>query len=176
MEAGLFRGAAAASAILAAIAGKLFTQACAKHAKARTLHSAGLGRRRLPGPRARRSRGSRNRRSSSIRGILLEAREPWRRGRGGRLLRLKQAVLQHRQSGNMSSVQGLNSALGRLGLTQMAGMRVGGEWFLEGKPSSAGNRNAELLDGKYYWYKSKVSVSKLCDGSSFCCPVAARNS
>ena len=102
MEAGLFRGAAAASAILAAIAGKLFTQACAKHAKARTLHSAGLGRRRLPGPRARRSRGSRNRRSSSIRGILLEAREPWRRGRGGRLLRLKQAVLQHRQNGNMS--------------------------------------------------------------------------
>ena len=99
MEAGLFRGAAAASAILAAIAGKLFTQACAKHAKARTLHSAGLGRRRLPGPRARRSRDSRNRRSSSSRGILLEAREPWRRGRGGRLLRLKQAVLQHRQSG-----------------------------------------------------------------------------
>ena len=52
---------------------------------------------------------------------------------------------------------------------------VDGERFLEGKPSSAGKRNADLLDGKYYWYKSKASVSKLCDGVSFCCPLAARN-
>ena len=81
-----------------------------------------------------------------------------RGGRGGRLLRLKQAVLQHRQSGNMSSVQGLNSALGRLGLTQMASMRVGGEWFLEGKPK-LGRETQRRVAG---WQVLLVQEQGLC--------------
>ena len=52
---------------------------------------------------------------------------------------------------------------------------VDGEWFLEGMPSSAGKRDAELLGGKHYWYKSKATVPKLGDGAPFCWPLAARN-
>ena len=44
---------------------------------------------------------------------------------------------------------------------------VDGEWFLEGMPSSAGKRDAELLGGKHYWYKSKATVPKLGDGAPF---------